>query len=321
MALAGAAAGCGGGLPPAAEPADSPSPTNRPAGEIFRVGEMPEGLAFDSVSRLLFVGLRDPGRLALINPRTGAIIRLLPLPAPPRHLAAGTGGEVLVPAEDANSLVEVSPSGMLVRETPVGEHPHDAAAAGGRIFVSDEFADTVSVVQGGRTIRSLDAPQQPGGIAAVADRYVAVVAVRERVLEAYDARSFRPVGQIDAGDGPTHIVSLGDSVLVADTDGNALLRFRLEPQPKLVGRTELSGTPYGLAFDARRRLVWVTQTALNRVEVLRVGPRGLRRIAGYPTLRQPNSVAVDPESGDAFVAGRAADAVERIAPPRPGGGE
>ncbi|MGA9372466.1 MAG: hypothetical protein WBV53_11520, partial [Solirubrobacterales bacterium] len=264
-----------------------------------------------TASRLLFAGLREPARLAAIDPSSGRVLRTTPLPAPPRHLGMTPGGEVLVPAEDADELLRISPRGDLTATVSVGDHPHDAAAAAGRVFVSNEFGDSVSVVQGDRVTDTLDAPQQPGGIAA-AGRYVAVVAVRERTLEVYDARTLASLGSTDAGEGPTHAISLGNSVLVSDTEGNALLRYRPAPHPRLLARAAVPGVPYGLAFDSRRRLVWVTLTALNRVEVLSVSGGRLRRVAQYPTVRQPNSVAVDPRTGTAFVAGRSAGSIERI---------
>jgi DNA-binding beta-propeller fold protein YncE len=312
IALAMGLSACGGGPPPAAEPADAPVLTQRPAGGVFPVGGQPEGLAFDPASGLLFAGLRDPARLAAIDPRSGRVLRVMPLPAAPRHLALAPGGDLLVPAEDANALIRLSPRGGHEASVRVGEHPHDASFAAGRVFVSDEFGDSVSVVRGGRVIDTLDAPGQPGGVTAVGDRYVAVVAVGGRVLRVLDARTLAPLGEADAGNGPTHAISLGETLLVADTGGNALLRYRLAPRPELVRRTTLDGVPYGLAFDQRRELVWVTLTALNRVEVLRVRGDRLEPVADYPTVRQPNSVTVDPRSGDGFVAGRSAGAIERI---------
>jgi DNA-binding beta-propeller fold protein YncE len=312
LTLAPALSGCGGGLPPAAEPADAPVPAEAPAGTVFPIGGMPEGLVFDPASRLLFAGLREPARLAAIDPSSGRVLRVQPLPAPPRHLSVAPGGDVLVPAEDANELIRVSPGGRREAGIGVGEHPHDATAAAVRDFVADEFGDSISVVQGDRVIATVDAPQQPGGIAAVAGRYVAVVGVRERVLEVYDAETLTPTGETDAGEGPTHAISLGDSLLVADTEGNALLLYRLAPRPEPIARTPLTGVPYGLAFDPRRDLVWVTLTARNRVDVLRVRGDRLEPVAGYPTVRQPNSVAVDPRTGTGWIAGRSAGALERI---------
>ena len=299
-----ALAGCGGStgeLPPAAEPAASPPPTKTPAGTVVRVGDSPEGLAFDERTGLLAVGLRDPDRLALVNGRTGRVARTVSLPESPRHLRmAGPGGPVLVPAERSNELLQVSlPDGKLTR-TGVGRFPHDAAAAGGRIFVGDEFEDSVSVVQDGRLTRTLDAPEQPGGVVATADgRYVGVVGVRERALELYDARTPRSLAKVDVGIGPTHVEATRRSFFVVDTRGDALIELRLNPL-RFHGRVFVPGAPYGIARSRVRDRFWITLTERN--QVAEVTPTQLERT--LPTVRQPNSVAVDERSGRVFVTSR-----------------
>ena len=70
-------------------------------------------------------------------------------------------------------------------------------------------------------------------------------------------------------------------------------------------RLALSGRPYGLAADPGRRAVWVTLTDTNRLVGLRVTRDGLRPFANLPTVRQPNSVALDVASGRVDVAGSA----------------
>jgi len=300
-----AVAGCGGGsdgeLPPAAEPAASPPLARPAAGTVLRVGDSPEGLAFDERTGLLAVGLRNPDRLALVDGASGRVVRNVSLPESPRHLRmAGPGGPVLVPAERANEIVQVSlPDGKLTR-TRVGRFPHDAAATGGRIFVGDEFADSVSVVQDGRRTRTLDAPVQPGGVVASPDgRSVAVVGVRERALELYDARTLRSLGKVGAGNGPTHIEATNRGFFVVDTRGGALIELRRNPL-RVHGRVALPGAPYGLARSRVRDRFWVTLTERN--QVAEVTPERVRRT--FPTVRQPNSVAVDRRSGRVFVASR-----------------
>ncbi len=293
-------------LPPPAEPARSPPPGERPAGRVVAVGNQPEGLVADARTGLVGVGLTDPDRLALVDARSGRVERRVVLPESPRHLQLErAGGPVLVPAERADALVRVElPSGRT-GSIQVGRFPHDAAAAAGRIFVADEFADTVSVVERGRVIERLEAPVQPGGVvAAGSDTRVAVVAVRERAVEVFDARSLRSLGQADAGVGPTHVVSDGGDLLyVVDTQGDALLLFHLSPRLELVRRVYLEGSPYGIAIDRRRGRLWVTLTERNRVVELAAGgqPHVLRSL---PTVRQPNTVAVDEDTGRVFVASR-----------------
>lgn len=309
-----ALAGCGGSageLPPAAEPAVSPPLTATPSGTVVRVGDSPEGLAFDERTGLLAVGLRNPDRLALVNGRTGRVARTVSLPESPRHLRmAGPGGPVLVPAERSNELLQVSlPDGKLTR-TGVGRFPHDAAAAGGRIFVGDEFSDSVSVVQSGRRARTLDAPVQPGGVVATSDgRYVGVVGVSERALQLYDSRSLRSLGKVNVGIGPTHIEATRRSFFVVDTRGDALLELRLNPL-RFHKRVFLPGAPYGIARSRVRDRFWVTLTERN--EVAEVTPA--RYVRTFATVRQPNSVAVDRRSGRIFVASRSDGTLQLIDP-------
>jgi DNA-binding beta-propeller fold protein YncE len=313
--LAGLLAGCGGsgeGLTPAAEPARSPALEERPAGRVVALGGKPEGLVFDPLSGLLAVGLANPDRLALVDGRSGRVVRRVPLPESPRHLAlAGPGGPVFVPAERANVLVRVTLPDGRVRSTRVGRWPHDAARARGRTFVGDERGHTLSVVEEGRRVRALDAPVGPGGVAATTGRdLVGVVGVRERALELFDTATLRSVGKVDVGIGPTHVVGGGARFFVVDTRGDALLEVRADPL-RVHRRTHLAGAPYGIALDRERRRFWVTLTATNQVAEL----TDRRLLRTFPSVRQPNSVAVDPRSGRVFVASRRDGVLQLLDPP------
>jgi DNA-binding beta-propeller fold protein YncE len=85
--------------------------------------------------------------------------------------------------------------------------------------------------------------------------------------------------------------------------------------PHQVGavRTE-RGTPYGIAIDGRRGLVYVTLTATNRLESFRISGHGLIPDRIWPTVRQPNDVAVDEATGQVFVAGTDDDQLQLIDP-------
>jgi DNA-binding beta-propeller fold protein YncE len=277
-----------------------------------KVGHKPEGLAVDGHTGLVAVGLANPDRLALLEARTLRLVRRVRLPESPRHLAlAAPGGPVLVPAERANALVEVSLPGGRKRVTRVGRLPHDAARARGRVFVSDELGDSVSVVAGGRRLRALEAPVQPGGIVATSDRrLVGVVGVRQRALRLYDARSLEPAGEVDVGVGPTHAVAGRRRFFVVDTRGNGLIEVRVRTEPVVHRRIHLAGAPYGIALDSRRSRIWVTLTERNLLAELTTR----RVLRTYPTVRQPNSVAVDPRSGRVFVASRSEGTLQVVEP-------
>jgi DNA-binding beta-propeller fold protein YncE len=76
------------------------------------------------------------------------------------------------------------------------------------------------------------------------------------------------------------------------------------------------GTPYGIAVDHRRGLVYVTLTATNRLESFMIRADSLIPDRIWPTVRQPNSVAVDQFTGRVFVAGRTGNQLELIDPGR-----
>jgi DNA-binding beta-propeller fold protein YncE len=323
-AAAGAAAvallaGCGSQddprrFPPAAEPARSPVPAEAPEGGVVPVGNKPEGVVADTRTGLVAVALTDPDELALV--RDGRVVKRVSLPGAPRHLRRDRGtGAVLVPAESGDRLVQVElPSGRSTA-TRVGDGPHDADAAGGRLFAADEFGSTLSVVEDGRVIRQTKTPLQPGGIAAIPGGPLALVAVRERVLALFDTDG-REIDRAAAGVGPTHVeAGAGGRVYVADTQGDAILLFKTRPELELVRRVALPGAPYGMTIDRERGRLWVTLTETNEAVWLPANgaPRPVDR---YPTVRQPNSIAVHEPSGRVFVASRSDGTLQSFVPSR-----
>jgi DNA-binding beta-propeller fold protein YncE len=318
---AAALTGCGSTtavseLPPAAEPDTSPLLEAKPAGRVVRVGNRPEGVVADPLTGLVAVGLRDPDELALVDGSSGRVRTRVPLPGAPRHLGlAAPGGPVLVPTEPGDALARVTLPAAEIDSVPVGAFPHDATAAGGRVFAADERGSTVSVVDGG-DVRRIRVAAQPGGVTAVdRGRAVAVVSVRERVLEVYDSETLELIGRAPAGAGPTHVVDgEGGLAYVIDTAGDGLLVFETRGELRILRRYPLLGAPYGAASDLRNGRLWVTLTARNELVELATGARP-HRLASYPTVRQPNTVAVDPSSGRVFVTGKV-DGVLQLLDPR-----
>jgi hypothetical protein len=305
--------------PPAPEPAEAPPLDRKPAGRVVEVGPAPEGIAADPRTGLVAIALRNPNELALVDGDSGETVRKVNLPESARHLdLAAPGGPVLVPAEGADSLLQVRlPEGEITDETPVGDFPHAAASApGGRIFVANEKGSTVSVVEDGRETEVIQAPFKPGGVAVTNDGLVGVVGVRALTLEVFDADTLQSVGRADAGEGPTHVrAGPGNRFYVADTRGDAVFVYGTDPEPKQLDRVSLPGSPYGMAIDPVRDHLWVTLTAEQ--SVVELAPRGntIREIGRYPTVRQPNSVAVDTATGRVFVTGKA-DGQLQILDPR-----
>lgn len=307
----------GGGIkrdvPGVPEPAAAPATSERPAGRVVTVGRAPKGVVVDATGGLVAVAVRDPGELVVLD-LDGGQVRRVGLSAPARHLSVSSSpGTVLVPAERADQLQVVDMrTGVVTTTVRVGDHPHDAAAVGPRVFVGDEFDDTVHVVEGRRVARILRTPLQPGGVAA-GDGVVVVVGVRGRRLEAFDTTALVSLGTVNAGVGPTHVVSDGRRFYVADTQGNELLVFEVQGgRVRQVARAEAAGTPYGIAVDTGRHRLWVTLTASNRLVEYDIGEKAPRAVRTWPTVRQPNSVAVEPRTGRVYVTGTADGVVQLI---------
>lgn len=284
---------------------------------MVALGAPAEGVAVDAEAGLVAVVVRQPPALAIYDVRAGSLVRRVALPQAARHLGLAPGGTVLVAAERADALVRVRIRSGALRTLRVGRFPHDAAAGGGRVFVTDEHGDRLTVLAGDRVLASPRTPVQPGGVAVSAGR-VGVVAVRERVLALYDVATLRRLGQVKAGKGPTHAVAGPDGRLyVTDTQGGAVLTFQVRPRLALVARTPLPGAPYGIAIDPRRGRLWVTLTGRNQVTELALErSQGPRVVAAYPTVRQPNTVGVDTRSGRVFVASRTDGLLQLLDPPR-----
>jgi hypothetical protein len=259
------------------------------------------------------VAVRDPNRLLLVEGATGAPVREVGQPGHARHLQlAAPGGPVLVPAENSNSLVEVALPGGETTEIPVGDHPHDAAqVASGQILVGDERGGTPSVVTDEVATQTFDSQQQSGGVAVVGD-VAGVVDVGTFTLTSYYVPAGELLDVVDAGEGRTHVVA--DSrgrFLVADTrGGDAVLAFTAEPLRATA--PSASRHPYGLAHDATGQLLWVTLTATDEVVALSTAADELTEVARFPTVRQPDTVAVDPTTGRVFVGSRATGELELI---------
>ena len=89
-----------------------------------------------------------------------------------------------------------------------------------------------------------------------------------------------------------------------DTAGDAILVYGTDPEPRLLDRTNIADSPYGIALDQRRGHLWVTRTGANEVAELELTDLAPRLIATYPTVREPNSVGVDERTGRVVVASR-----------------
>ena len=312
LTIAVAGAGCAGGsatgpgsptttLPRAAEPATSPPLVGVPVGTVVAVGPLAEGVAVDPTTGTVAVG--QLGGADLYD-ESGRHLATVQLPSAPRHIAlAAPGGPFLVPAEASSAVGLVDePSGSVAALVPTGRMPHDLVDSGGTIFVGNEHDSTMTVVRENQVIATVPVAEQPGGLTTIgAD--IAVVSVRARRLQLFDTRSLRLVASVAVEGGPSHVATYGTELYVVDTGGTQVRVFDTVPRLHLVGSVSVPRSPLGIVVDATRGRLWITCTASNRLVELALD-RPLPRIIGqWPTVRQPDTLAVDTRTDTVLVVG------------------
>ncbi|WP_193561232.1 hypothetical protein [Mycolicibacterium hodleri] len=293
---------------PAAEPGRAAPPSVTPVGTVVPIGNAPEGIVIGT-SGVGAVAVRGPDGVELFDATTGAVRQTIPTTGAARHLQmAGPDGPVIVPLEQTNELLEVSLADgkVLSTATGVGRQPHDAVrTSSGTVVATNELGGGVVFVRDGGVVGSLPAgPFQPGGVAAVGN-YAAVADVQGNGVWVYDGTTRQQVAQAPVGVKLTHAIGLTDQLAAfADTDGGAVLIERIDPQVTQVAKIDAPGNPYGLAYDATRKRLFITLTASNVMRVVDLSdPTKPRTLGDLPTVQQSNSVAVDPRSGGVVVTG------------------
>lgn len=319
-------------LPPAAEPPNAAPLTVKPEGRVTKIGKRPEGIVADAGSGLVAVALRRPAKIVIVRAATGEVVDRVSVPGAPRHLqladARSPQARVLVPDENRDTLSQVSlggryggqdvPVGRIVAEAKVGRQPHDATPLGrtGEVAVGAELGNLLQIVDGDRVVRQRRIALQPGGLATIdGGRIIVVVAVKERVIELYDAKTLEKLASEPAGVGPTHVVCRDEGICyVADTTGRGVLIFEwADGELELLRRQYLSSQPYGIALDEDRYRVWVTLPAKNQLVELRARTKS-RTGRIFPTVEQPQTVAVDASNGRVFVTGATDGVLQTVTP-------
>lgn len=291
-------------------PAVSPPQAAILPGIVIPLDGAPEGVAVDAAGTVA-VSVRNPAAVVLFPINEPMARHTVPLSGAARHLSlAGPSGPLLVPEATGNTLIEVGlPVGTNEEAIPIGRGPQEAVALGAdTLVVVDQPGGTVRLVRDGRVVRTVSAPGRPGDVAASPDGTgFVVLASRNGTLTEYTATG-DVVGHTRAGVGPTHVVAGGGGLYwVVDTAAGSVLGFRPGPHGPVRVATlpvgQSGSRPYGLAFDSARDTLWVTLTGTNQLLGLHLRGDQVVGRTTYTTVRQPNTVAVQPSSGAVVVTG------------------
>jgi DNA-binding beta-propeller fold protein YncE len=316
----GLVAGCSGAAPqdqqgvPPAGPASAPRGGAAPAGSVTPLGAPATAVVVDPRTRTVATALTGPPRLVLTTLDSTAPPRQIPLPGAATDLVlAAEGGPLLVPVSSPGSLVRVPLDGAAPSRVDLDGAARGAAVVGGRTVVS--LGDRLTVLEGDRPVRTI--PDFADATRLVpAGSKVGVLDAGRSAMTLVDPASGEVGATVQVGNGAVDAVTdRYGRILVTDVRDSEFLALAGDPL-LLRQRYPLAGAPYGLAYDPRRDLAWVTLTARNEVVGLGVAGGEPVVVHRYPTVHQPDSVAVDPVTGRVLVASASGVGLQLIDPER-----
>lgn len=299
--------GSGPATPAPAQPTAQP-----PAGTVlpFRAPIALLAVVPDSAVVAAVVGA-DRSTLALLRQADPAAPpRAVPLGAPAAGLSPGRGGEILVPT--AHRVLRVDAATAAVTSVPVdGEATSAVIAADGRLAVATTDGTVRIFGADGKQKQAVSGLTRVDALAWTAEALVAVDRGNATITE-LDLDAGKPGLALQAGAGPGGIASDHyGRILIADTRGKSLLVLSADPL-LLRQRFPVGFSPYAVAYDRRTDTTWVTSTASNEVVGFDLSTGIPKEVRRHPTVRQPNSLAVDDRTGELFVGSAADGGVQRI---------
>jgi hypothetical protein len=304
--------------PPTIEPAraaQSPPVSQNPAGAVRPLGGEGVAAIFDSGTHQLAVLTpgADPAAPAGISEFGDPHVppRVIPLPGPATALTGDGRGTAYLATRGGYFSVDLSTghtARVTVTDAQQAEFTAIAQRADGKLVLGS--ADGA--------VYTLDSPTTVGGRNKIFARVDSLVTQgNTTVVLDRGQTSVTTIGAdghveqaLRAGEGATTLAAdpLG-RVLVADTRGGQLLVYGVEP---LILRQAypVRQAPYGLAGS--RKLTWVSQTASNVVIGYDLSTGIPVERVRYPTVQQPNSLALDEASDTLYVVSGSGAGVQTI---------
>ncbi len=280
-----------------------------PAGTVQNLGRSIDALAFDPSSKTTAI-LADGGTHLLLQAEGRAEPRDVVLDGRAAQLTVAPDGRVLLPMDGRVQIVDTA-SGQKSSVTVDGDArsalflPDGKLAVGlasGRIQIVDANGSVSETISG---LASVDALALTKGDLSALDR-------RQTSLTDIELDDSSLGMALRAGEGATQLTTDEyGRILVADTTGDELLVFTTDPL-MMRQRYPIADAPYGVAYDDRTDLVWVTVTGTNKVIGYDISTGIPVEKVRYDTVRQPNSVAVDTAGGALLVGSATGDGLQRI---------
>ncbi|WP_425102325.1 beta-propeller fold lactonase family protein [Tropicibacter sp. S64] len=164
-------------------------------------GAAPAGLALSPDGRVLASADKDADQVSLFDAETLNFMGREPVGTRPFGLRFAPDGRLFVGNVGSNDVTVLGDDKTTV---PVGERPYGIAFAHGRAFVTNQYANTVSVIDLTTLtpLKTIDVGEYPEGIDTTSDGNIAVANWFDNTLSVIDAETLEVIAVHDTGDGP-----------------------------------------------------------------------------------------------------------------------
>lgn len=306
-----------------AQPAVSPATTVRPAGTIRPLAGRGAGAVFDAATGLLAVlspgpDAQAPATVGLVG-GPGHPPAVLALPGPASALAGDGRGAVYLSGRGGYFTVDLatrSVGRVDVEDAADVEFTAIARRADGIIVLGSAdgavytlASDGVRIAERAKIFARVDQIVTQGDVAVVLDRGQTSVTTI--------GTDGRPQYALRAGQGATTLAADPHGpVLAADPRSGRLLVYGVDPL-MLHQDYPVPDAPYGLAGAGG--FAWVSQTGTNTVVGYDLTTGIPVEKVRYPTVQQPNTLALDDKSDTLYVvsgSGAGVQVIEHATRPR-----
>ncbi len=329
------AAGCSGGDGDAAEPISfepldgvaSPEIATPPSGSVTETPSGVHSTTFDATTRSVVTFTDDSRSLLVFDAdRTDVEPRRVSLSGPAADIVAVGDGTVLLPMQGRLDRVDLRSSGTdngsdagssdsgsrgidstrvdadLVSAAVLNDGRIAAGDDRGSIHIFDLEANESQTVDGLTSVNALAATEF--GVAAL-DR-------RQTSLTQIDVESESLGPALRAGSGAAKLdTDAYGRILVTDAAGSELLVFSSDDL-LLRQRFPVGAQPWAVAYDDVSNIAWISTPGTNEVVGYTLDTGIPVEVGRFSTVRAPDSIDVDGETGTLFVGSSVGGGLQRI---------
>lgn len=169
-------------------------------------GAAPAGLVIDPQGTWIASADKDADQVSVFDLESLTLRHRIPVGTRPFGISVGPGGRIFTADVGSNTVTVADPlTGALLGRVPVGARPYGIAFAAGLGFVTNQYADSVSVFDLADLTPRATIPvgEYPEGIDATPDGTKVVVANWfSNAVSVIDTKTLTVTAEIATGDGP-----------------------------------------------------------------------------------------------------------------------